>query len=221
MRGRRVLASWGMRLWILMFALWSVAMAARAEDRKFRLLVLGDSIATGHGVGFEASFPARLQEMVDAAGLPFEVVNAGVSGDTTAGGLRRLNWLLKRPADVLLIELGGNDGLRGLPVEATRSNLVAIIREARRKNPEGRIILSGMQMPPNMGEEYTQAFRTVFEDVAGQEKVPLVPHLLEGVGGRPEMNLPDLIHPTAEGHRVIATNVWTAIEPVLREVARK
>src|SRR5690606_28200495 len=190
-----------------------------AGGERDRLLVLGASIAAGYGVEPEQAFPALLQRKIDAAGLPVEVVNAGVSGDTTAGGLRRLNWLFRRPVDVLLIELGGNDGLRGVPPSATRSNLLQIIDTARRTRPGIRIVLAGMQMPPNMGESYTREFREVFPSVAEERDVVLVPHLLEGVGGRADINLPDLIHPTPRGHEVVAENGWEVLEPVLRSMA--
>ncbi len=191
------------------------APARGAAEPKPRLVILGDSLAAGFGVDPSEAFPARLEAWMRESGFSFDVVNAGVSGDTTAGGLRRLGWILRRPVDVLLVELGGNDGLRGLPPEATRSNLVAIVRLAREKSPEVRIVLTGMQMPPNMGVDYQKAFQEVFPSVAGECRVALVPHLLEGVGGRPEWNLPDQIHPTAAGHAVVATNVWNVLKPIL------
>jgi acyl-CoA thioesterase-1 len=179
------------------------------------LLVLGDSLAAGYGVDESEAFPALLRKKIESAGLGFEVVNAGVSGDTTAGGLRRLNWLLRRPVDVVLVELGGNDGLRGLPPDATRSNLVAIVDGVRRKNPKVRVVLAGMQMPPNLGEDYGRRFAGIFPEVARDKGLVLVPHLLEGVGGRPELNLPDQIHPTPAGHVLVASNVWQVLKPVL------
>lgn len=195
--------------------------ALRAADpaAPVRLLVLGDSLAAGFGVDPDTAYPAVLQQRARAAGLPIEVVNGGVSGDTTAGGLRRLNWLLRQPPDVLLIALGGNDGLRGLPPAATRSNLLAIVDAARARVPSLPVVLAGMQMPPNMGDDYTRAFREVFPAVAKERDAALVPHLLEGVGGRPDLNLPDGIHPTPAGHAVIASNVWPVLEPVLRQAA--
>jgi acyl-CoA thioesterase-1 len=202
---------------------WSLSASAPATEDADRqtLLVLGDSLAAGFGVDPSESFPARLQEKIAAASLPFEVVNAGVSGDTTAGGLRRLNWLLRREVDVLLIELGGNDGLRGISPAATRSNLVAIIHTTRQKRPEARIVLAGMQMPPNLGPDYVREFREVFPSVARETGVTLIEHLLEGVGGRPEMNLADQIHPTPQGHALIASNVWPVLKPVLARAAQR
>ncbi len=183
------------------------------------LLILGDSLAAGYGVDPSEGFPALIQKKVEQAGLPFLVVNGGVSGDTTAGGVRRLDWLLRRPVDVLLVELGGNDGLRGLPVEATRSNLTSIITRTRSKYPEVEVVVAGMQMPPNLGEDYTTRFQAIFPEVAREQKATLMPFLLEGVGGVPELNLPDLIHPTAQGHAIIASNLWLVLEPVLKRRA--
>ncbi|HMO65410.1 MAG TPA: arylesterase, partial [Verrucomicrobiota bacterium] len=193
---------------LLAALLFIASPASRADDAAVpvRLLVLGDSLAAGFGVDPDEAYPARLEQLARAAGLPVTVVNGGVSGDTTAGGLRRLNWLLRQPPDVLLVALGGNDGLRGLPPAATRSNLLAIVDAARARVPGVRVVIAGMQMPPNLGDEYKREFRELFPAVAEAAVAALVPHLLEGVGGRPEMNLPDGIHPTPAGHAVIASN---------------
>jgi acyl-CoA thioesterase-1 len=214
---------------------WLGATAPRAADRptapgsaaspaaamRPAIVILGDSLAAGHGVEPAEAFPALLQRKVDEAGWPYEVVNAGVSGDTTAGGRRRLAWLLRRPMDVLVVELGGNDGLRGLPPSATRSNLVAIIDAVRSRVPGVQVVLAGMQMPPNMGLDYAREYREIFPAVARDKEVLLIPHLLEGVGGKPEMNLPDQIHPTPAGHAVLADNVWRVLRPLLeRRMAR-
>jgi len=179
------------------------------------VVVLGDSLAAGHGVDPSEAYPALLQEKIDSAGLNFTVVNAGVSGDTSADGLNRINWLLKRKIDVLVLELGGNDGLRGVPVSATETNLQTIIERVKQKYPRAQIVIAGMQMPPNMGEMYTGAFKKIFPDLAVRNHVALVPFLLEGVGGDPKLNQPDHIHPTAEGHRIVAENVWKILKPVL------
>ena len=180
------------------------------------LVVLGDSLSAGFGVDPAEAWPARIQEWIRGARLPWKLVNAGVSGDTTAGGLRRLDWVLRRPVDALLIELGGNDGLRGLPLEATRTNLQAVIERTRAKYPEARIVIAGMKMPDNLGEAYTRQFEGLFRDLAEKHRLALIPFLLDGVGGRPELNLPDQIHPNAEGHRRVATNVWNVLQPVLQ-----
>lgn len=180
------------------------------------LVVLGDSLSAGFGVDPAEAWPARILEWIRGARLPWKLVNAGVSGDTTAGGLRRLDWVLRRPVDALLIELGGNDGLRGLPLEATRTNLQAVIERTRAKYPEARIVIAGMKMPDNLGEAYTRQFEGLFRDLAEKHRLVLIPFLLDGVGGRPELNLPDQIHPNAEGHRRVATNVWNVLQPVLQ-----
>lgn len=180
------------------------------------LVVLGDSLSAGFGVDPSEAWPARIQEKIRHSGLPWKLVNAGLSGDTSAGGLRRLDWILRRPVDALLLELGSNDGLRGLPLEATRTNLQAVIERTRAKHPNVRIVLAGMKMPENLGEAYTRQFESLYRDLAQSHQATLIPFLLEGVGGRPELNLPDQIHPNAEGHRRVATNVWKVLEPVLQ-----
>lgn len=180
------------------------------------LVVLGDSLSAGFGVDLSEAWPARIQEKIREAGLPWKLVNAGLSGDTSAGGLRRLDWILRRPVDALLLELGSNDGLRGLPLEATRTNLQTVIERTRAKYPNVRVVLAGMKMPENLGEAYTRQFETLYRDLAETNKVALIPFLLDGVGGRPELNLPDQIHPNAEGHRRVATNVWKVLQPVLQ-----
>ena len=186
-------------------------------DRK-SVVVLGDSLAAGYGLDPAEAFPALLQNRIDEAGLSFAVVNAGVSGDTSAGGLRRIDWLLKRSIDVLVLELGGNDGLRGIAVGSTRTNLQAIIDRTKQKFPQVKIVIAGMQMPSNMGQEYIAAFRKIFPELAKANDAALIPFLLEGVGGKPALNLPDLIHPTAEGQRIVAGNVWQVLKPVLEKI---
>ncbi len=189
---------------------------ADSDGQKRTIVVLGDSIAAGLGVDPDQAFPAVLEKLVAKGGYPFHVVNAGVSGDTTAGGSRRINWLLKRPVEVLIIELGGNDALRGISPETTAENLESIIASARAKQPDIRIVLTGMQIHQNMGLEYTAEFKALFGKVAKKTEVALVPFLLEGVGGDPELNQADQIHPNAEGHRIVAENVWRILEPVLK-----
>ena len=157
-----------------------------------------------------------LQKKIDAAGLKFKVLNAGVSGDTTADGLQRVDWLLRRKADVLLLELGGNDGLRGLPVDSTRTNLQAIIDRFRQKNSAIQIVIAGMKMPPNMGPDYVGAFNKMYPGLAAKNHAALIPFLLEGVGGKPDLNLPDGIHPTPEGHKIVAENVWAVLRRLLQ-----
>lgn len=182
------------------------------------IVVLGDSLAAGLGVEPSEAFPALLQKKIDAENWNYVVVNAGVSGDTSADGLGRINWLLRRKVDVLILELGGNDGLRGIPTATTRSNLQAIINRVKAKYPETRIVIAGMQMPPNMGETYTTAFKDMYPELARKNHAALVPFLLEGVGGRPELNQADHIHPTAAGHKILAENVWKVLKPVLEKL---
>ena len=195
----------------LMFASSPVAFA----DGRKTVVVLGDSIAAGYGVEREQAYPALLQEKIDAAGLPFSIVDAGVSGDTTADGLGRVDWLLQRKIDVLILELGGNDGLRGIPIATMQSNLQAIIDRARKKYPAIKIVIAGMKMPGNLGPDYVDAFAKVFPEIARKNRAALVPFLLEGVGGDASLNQADGIHPTAEGHKLLAENVWKVLKPIL------
>ena len=190
--------------------------AATASASPKNVVILGDSLAAGLGVAREQAFPSLIQEKIDAADLPYRVINAGFSGDTSAGGLRRLSWVLKRKPDVFILELGGNDGLRGIDPAETKKNLRAIMVRVRERNPNVRIVLAGMQMPQNIGAEYAEAFKALYLELGREDGVVLIPFLLEGVGGDPELNQADLIHPNVEGHVVVAENVWKVLEPVLR-----
>ena len=191
--------------------------ARAAETPAKSLVFLGDSLTAGFGVQPTEAFPALVAEKISAAGLPFEVQNAGLSGDTSAGGLRRIDWLLQRPIDVLIIELGANDGLRGLDLKSMKANLQAIIDKAKAKNSSVKIILAGMQVPPNLGPEYAAGFQRVYAELARDNNATLIPFLLEGVGGQRELNQADLIHPNPAGHRIIADLVWRTLEPILRK----
>jgi acyl-CoA thioesterase-1 len=182
------------------------------------ILFLGDSITAGYGLESTQAYPALIQAKIDAKGWNFKAINAGQSGDTTAGGLNRLNWLLKSRVDVLLLELGGNDGLRGLPAETSRKNLQAIVDSTKKKYPEAKIILAGMKVPPNMGADYAKQFNAIFPELANKNQAALIPFILEGVGGVRELNLADGIHPTAKGHERVAANVWKVMEPVLKSL---
>lgn len=190
---------------------------AEAAEGTKTILVFGDSLTAAMGLDPAEGFPAEIQQKIDSAGLDYEVVNAGLSGETTAGGRNRINWVLNQEVDVFILELGANDGLRGIPVEETRRNLQAIIDTVREKNPDVEIILAGMQIPPNLGREYTQEFRNLFPELAEENDLHLVPFLLEGVAGNPELNQQDGIHPTAEGYDIVAENVWEVLYPVIRE----
>jgi acyl-CoA thioesterase I len=163
----------------------------------------------------------RLMELADSAGLPMEAVNAGVSGDTSAGGLRRLDWILREPLDVLVVELGANDGLRGQDPAATKDNLEAIVAKTRARYPGVAVVIAGMEAPTNLGEEYTRRFRSVFPAVAEEAGAALVPFILEDVAGVPELNQDDGIHPTPEGHGIMARNVWPTLAPLLRDWWRR
>ncbi len=183
------------------------------------VVFLGTSLTAGLGVDPDSAFPALLQSKIDSAGWVFRVVNAGVSGETSAGGLRRVDWLLRDSVAVMVLELGANDGLRGLGIEQLTDNLDEIVRRTRAAHPDARVIIAGMQAPPDLGPRYTVEFRDAFAVLAERHGTVLIPFLLEGVGGEPSMNQEDGIHPTVAGHVVIAETVWRALAPVLREVA--
>ena len=183
------------------------------------MLFLGTSLTAGQGVAEDEAFPALIQQEIDSAKLDFRVVNAGVSGETSAGGLRRLEWLLRQPIDVLVLELGANDGLRGQDVDSLEANLQTIIDRTKAADPGVAIVIAGMEAPPNMGPEFTARFRAVFPRLARANHAALIPFLLEGVGGVRALNQADGIHPTAEGHGIIAETVWRVLEPVLRRRA--
>ena len=192
----------------------SPPVAAAAPATK-RLLFFGNSLTAGYGVEPEQAFPALIGQKLDSAKLGYEVVNAGLSGETTAGGRSRVGWVLRQPVDVFVLELGANDGLRGLPLADTRRNLQAIIDTVRRKSPGAKIVLAGMQVPPNMGASYAADFRSIFTELATKNNATLIPFLLEGVAGHPDLNQRDGIHPTAEGDRIIAGTVWKILLPLL------
>ena len=189
---------------------------ATTSDRP-RVVFLGDSLTAGYGLEASQAFPALLADQLAEEGLPVNVVNAGVSGDTTAGGLARTDWLLRQRPDVLVVGLGGNDGLRGTDPAASEQNLRDIV--ARARDAGSRVLLLGMLIPPNYGVEYTTAFRDVYPRVAQDLDVPLVPFLLEGVGGDPALNQNDGIHPTAEGHRVVADTVMPYLRPLVEDAS--
>jgi acyl-CoA thioesterase-1 len=186
---------------------------AAGEERP-RVVILGDSLTAGLGLHQRDSYPTLLQQKVDAAGLGYQVVNAGVSGDTSAGGLSRLDWALEGDVRVLVVALGGNDALRALPVTELRQNLSRVIEQAQARGI--RVMLAGMEAPPNFGREYVVSFHQVYPAVAKAYGVPLLPFLLEGVAGVDRLNQNDGIHPTAEGARIVADHVWAVLEPMLR-----
>lgn len=193
----------------------AAADATAKTDSAKHIVFFGNSLTAGYGLDPSEAFPALVQAKIDSLGLPYKVVNAGLSGETTAGGKGRIDWLLQQPVDVFVLELGGNDGLRGIPVSETGRNLQAIIDRVKAKYPHAKIILAGMQVPPNMGSKYAGEFRAVFKTLADKNNIPLIPFLLEGVGGIPELNQPDGIHPTARGHQIVANNVWEVLKGML------
>lgn len=185
------------------------------DDHKKTILFFGNSLTAGMGLSPEEAFPALIQTMIDSLVLGYTVVNAGLSGETTASGKSRLNWVLNQKVDVFVLELGANDGLRGIPLAETRSNLQSIIDMVWAQNPDTKIVLAGMQIPPNMGQDYTGEFRTIFPSLAEKNNIVLIPFLLDKVAGLPDLNQPDGIHPTVEGHKIVASNVWAVLEGVL------
>lgn len=194
--------------------------AARAPVSHSRIVFLGTSLTAGLGVDPGQAYPARIQERLDREGLDYEVVNAGQSGETSAGARARIGWVLRQPAAVLVIETGANDGLRGLDVDSLRANIQAIIDSARARPDPPRIILVGMEAPPNLGPRYTGRFRTVYQDLARRNGVALVPFLLANVAGIDSLNQPDGIHPTARGQEIVADNVWMVLGPMLESGER-
>lgn len=189
----------------------------KAAESRPVILFYGNSITAGYNLDMSEAFPALLQQRLDSLGYSYLVVNAGLSGETSAGGLSRIEWVLKTPVDIFMLELGGNDGLRGIGLADTRKNLSLILEKVKQSNPGVKLIVAGMQIPPNMGQEYTEEFRTIYPALAEQHGALLIPFLLENVGGIPELNLPDGIHPTPEGHEIVAENVWS----VLKEIVEK
>ncbi|WP_127846260.1 arylesterase [Psychroflexus aestuariivivens] len=180
------------------------------------ILCFGDSITAGYGLDDpDQAYPAILQEKIDSLGLNYEVINSGVSGETTAGGKRRIDWILKQDIDIFLLELGANDGLRGVDLSETKRNLQAIINSVQKQSPGTKIILAGMQLPPNMGETYTSEFKQLYQELAKTNDLAFIPFILKDVGGIESLNQSDGIHPTAEGHEIVAQNVWEVLEPML------
>lgn len=184
-------------------------------DSLQHIVFFGNSLSAGYGIDPTEAFPAVIQEKIDSLKLPYKVINAGLSGETTSGGKERVDWILQQPVAVFVLELGGNDGLRGIPVSETVKNLQAIIDRVKAKYPEAKILLAGMQVPPNMGSKYANEFKGVYQQLADKNNTALVPFLLEGVGGIPDLNQPDGIHPTAKGAKIVADNVWQVLKGML------
>ena len=182
------------------------------------ILCFGDSITAGYGLDdVTDAFPGVIQQKIDSLGLNYTVVNSGVSGETTAGGKARIDWILNQNVDIFILELGANDGLRGVDVVETTINLQAIIDAVKKKSPKTKIVLAGMQLPPNMGQKYTRDFKQIFMNIAEKNEIELIPFILEDVGGIAELNQKDGIHPTVEGHKLVANTVWKTLKPLLEK----
>jgi len=191
---------------------------AAKNTRSKTILFFGDSLTAGYGLDdINDAFPAIIQSKVDSLGLDYMVVNSGLSGETSAGGRSRIKWVLNQKIDVFVLELGANDGLRGVPLQETRENLQAIIDAVHDKEPNATIILAGMQLPPNMGSVYTTGFSTIFYELAKKNELEFIPFILKDVGGVPELNQEDGIHPTIEGQKIVANNVWSVLEKVIKK----
>ncbi|MFL5728974.1 MAG: arylesterase [Cytophagaceae bacterium] len=180
------------------------------------IMCFGNSLTAGYGVDMQEAYPALLQKKIDSLGLMYKVVNAGLSGETTAGGINRLDWVLKEPVAIFILELGANDGLRGINVKVTRQNLQQIIDKVKTISPGAIIILAGMQIPPSMGAAYTKEFGKIFPELAEKNDIPLIPFFLKGVGGESKLNQGDGVHPTAEGYKVVVENVWEVLKKQLK-----
>ncbi len=195
----------------------STVETVQEEKESNVILFFGNSLTAGMGLNPEEAFPALIQEKIDSLNLDFTVVNAGLSGETTAGGKNRLSWVLNQEVAIFVLELGANDGLRGTPLHETERNLQDIISAVLKKNEQTQIVLAGMQIPPNMGGDYTSEFRQIFPELAKKNNATLIPFLLENVAGIPELNQADGIHPTKEGQRIVANTVWEVLRPLLQK----
>jgi acyl-CoA thioesterase-1 len=213
---------------VFLLAAWLTSCSASTEKKQAEegnqvvattanktILFFGNSLTAGYGIDPEESFAGQIQTRLDSLKKEFRVINGGLSGETTAGGLSRLDWFLEEEPYLFVLELGGNDGLRGIALTETKKNLLAIVDKVQAKYPNTKIILAGMQIPPNMGQEYTEEFKAIYPAVAKEKNIELIPFLLEGVAGNPDLNLPDGIHPTAEGHRLVMETLWPYISKAL------
>ena len=189
--------------------------ASETAHSNKKILFFGDSLTAGYGLEESQAFPALVQQRIDSLGLNYTVINAGLSGETTASGKNRLEWVLEDDVDIVIIELGANDGLLGIPLTETEANLQTMVDHVQRELPNAKIILAGMMIPPNMGPEYTGTFERIFPKLATSEGINLIPFLLENVAGIPELNQGDGIHPTVEGQKLVADNVWEVLAPLL------
>ncbi|MGQ7854569.1 arylesterase [Pedobacter sp. WC2501] len=186
-----------------------------AAAKKKNILFFGTSLTAGYGLDPTEAYPALIQNRIDSLKMPYNVINGGLSGETSAGGKGRIDWLLKQPVDIFVLELGANDGLRGLPITQTIKNLQAIIDRVKAKYPDAKMVIAGMQVPPNMGAKYAADFKNIFPELAKKNQMALIPFLLDKVGGVPKLNQADGIHPTAEGDKILAENVWVVLKGLL------
>lgn len=193
----------------------STAVKSEKTAAAKNILFFGTSLTAGLGVDPDQAFPALIQNKIDSLKLPYKVINAGLSGETSSDGKNRIAWLLRQPVDIFVLELGANDGLRGIPVKETAANLQAIVDEVKKKYPKAKLILAGMQMPPSMGEKYTVPFKDLFPSLAQKNHMDLIPFLLKDVGGITRLIQQDGLHPTPEGHQILANNVWKVLQPDL------
>jgi acyl-CoA thioesterase I len=196
---------------ILISLIWLFQMSVPPKT----ILFFGDSLTAGYGLSTEEAFPALVGKKLNAKGKSVKIINAGLSGETSAGGLSRIDWVLRQPIDVFVLELGPNDGLRGLPLDQTEKNLQAIIDKVKAKYPRAKVVIAGMMVPPNMGSDYTTQFQKIFPALAKKNKAALIPFLLKDVGGIEKLNLPDGIHPNVEGHKIVSDNVLKILEPLI------
>lgn len=192
-----------------------IVLALFWQDQGKTILFFGDSLTAGYGLSKGEAFPALVEKKLLENGKKYQVINAGLSGETSAGGLSRIDWILRQPIDIFVLELGANDGLRGLPLESTEKNLQAIIDKVKARNPNVKIVVAGMMVPPNLGPDYTSRFREIFPALAKRNNATLIPFLLQDVAGHEHLNLADGIHPNTEGHRIVAENIYKAIAPLL------
>lgn len=179
------------------------------------IIFFGNSLTAGYGLSLSEAFPALIQAKIDSLHLPFKIINAGLSGETSAGGNSRIDWVLKQPVDIFVLELGANDGLRGIPLEETEKNLQQILNKVKEKYPDSKILLTGMRVPPNMGKQYSEQFQSVYTRLSQKNDIAFLPFLLDGVGGEAHLNQADGIHPTAEGQKIVAENVWYILKDLL------
>lgn len=197
---------------LLILFLWAV----NVENPPKTVLFFGDSLTAGYGLAPEEAFPAVVEKRLIEKGKPVKVINAGLSGETSAGGLSRIDWVLRQPIDVFVLELGPNDGLRGLPLEQTEKNLQSILNKVKSKYPKAKLVIAGMMVPPNMGPEYSEKFTRIFPELARKNNATLIPFLLKDVAGHEKLNQGDGIHPNNAGHKIVADNVIKVIEPLLK-----